>query len=709
MMPELLLELLSEELPARMQKRAADDLGRLLASELDEAGLAHGAVRVHVTPRRLVAVVEDVAARQEDLREERRGPRVGAPDKAIQGFLQSCGVSRAQCEERETGKGVFLFAVVERPGQPAVAILPDLVGSVISRISWPKSMRWSGVRWVRPLSQIMCVFDGSPIPVNLPATSDDPEGAGVPSGGNETVGHRFLAPARFPVKDFADYRIKLERAFVVLDRERRKTMIREQIGRLVEGAGLVPRDDEALLDEVAGLVEWPVSLLGRIDEEFLEIPDEVLITSMRRHQKYFCLLDKTGSLAPFFVVVANIETTDDGAVVVAGNERVLRARLSDARFFWDQDRKSTLESRIERLSDSVFHGQLGTMQMKAERLQVLAQMVSEHVPGCGEEDAGRAGLLAKTDLVTEMVLEFPELQGAMGRHYALHDGESVAVAEALRDHHSPAGPGDACPDAPVSVAVAIADRLDTLAGFFAIGETPTGSRDPFALRRAALGLIRLILENRLSIPFRELCELVVLGTKGARVAGEEEDPYTRAVSNIEWTDELFGFVAERLKVHLRDQGVRHDHVAAAFAVAGGDDLLDLVSRVRALEEFLGSEDGSDLLKAHRRAGNIVAIEEKKDGMSYDGDVDGTRLQLSEERGLADELDTASKSADAAIADGGYVEAMRAMAKLREPVDGFFDGVTVNAEDPELRVNRLRLLSRFCHTMDRIGDLSLIEG
>lgn len=708
-MPELLLELLSEEIPARMQRRAADDLGRLLASELDEAGLAHGAVQVHVTPRRLVAVADDVAARQEDLREERRGPRVGAPDKAVQGFLQSCGVSRAQCEERETGKGVFLFAVVERSGQPAVAILPDLAGAVVSGMNWPKSMRWSGIRWVRPLSQVMCVFDGSPVPVNLPAAPDPPDGAGVPSGGNETVGHRFLAPARFPVKGFADYRAKLERAFVVLDRERRKTMIREQIDRLVDGAGLVPRDDEALLDEVAGLVEWPVSLLGRIDEGFLDVPDEVLITSMRRHQKYFCLLDKAGSLAPFFVVVANIETADGGAVVVAGNERVLRARLSDARFFWDQDRRSTLESRVERLSDSVFHGQLGTMRMKAARLERLARLVSGHVPDCGEGDAGRAGLLAKADLVTEMVLEFPELQGAMGRHYALHDGESAAVADALRDHHSPAGPGDACPDAPVSVAVAVADRLDTLAGFFAIGETPTGSRDPFALRRAALGLIRLILENRLSIPFRELCEFVVAEAKGEGLSGEGEDPYTMAVSKTGWIDELFRFVAERLKVHLRDQGVRHDHVAAAFAAAGGEDLLDLVSRVRALEGFLGSEDGSDLLKAHRRAGNIVAIEERKDGVSHDGDVDGTRLRLPEELGLASELDTASRSADAAMAEGGYVEAMRAMAKLRGPIDGFFDGVTVNAEDPELRVNRLRLLSRFCRTMDRIGDLSLIEG
>ena len=708
-MPELLLELLSEEIPARLQARAADELKRLVASELDGAGLAHDSVDAHVTPRRLAVVVAGVPERQPDLREERRGPRVGAPDRAIEGFLKSCGVAREQCEERDTGKGVFLFAILERTGEAAVDVLPRVLAAAIGRMSWPKSMRWSSGRgrWIRPLQQVMCVFDGNALRVETPAAFKDAGEPQFATGGNETVGHRFLSPARFAVSDFADYRSRLADAHVILERARRKAMIRESLDELARTEGLVPRQDEALLDEVAGLVEWPVALCGRIDKAFMDVPDEVLTTSMRSHQKYFSLLDRNGGLAPRFVVIANIDTPDGGAAVIAGNERVLRARLSDAQFFWDQDRKSPLEARLDRLADSVFHEKLGTMAAKAARIERLARATADSIPGCDADAAARAARLAKADLATDMVFEFPELQGVMGRYYALHDGEDAVVADAVRDHYSPAGPGDTCPTAPVSVAVALADRLDTLAGFFAIGETPTGSRDPYALRRAALGIIRLVLENQLHLPFRALCRTVVEQARAADPAAA--DPCAAVLQDAGWIEELFSFVADRLKVHLRDRGMRHDHVAAAFAAGDDDDLLAVVARTRALAEFLASEDGSNLLMAHRRAGNIVSIEERKDGASHDGEIDDANLVQSEELTLAKELASAEAAAAAAIADRSYVDAMKAMAGLRAPVDRFFDEVTVNAEDPDLRANRLRLLSRFRATVDRIGDFSLIES
>lgn len=707
-MPELLLELLSEEIPARLQARAADDLKRLVVSELDAAGLAHDSAVAHATPRRLAVVVDGIPERQPDLREERRGPRVGAPERAIKGFLKSCGVAREQCEERDTGKGVFLFAVLDRAGEPAEDVLPRVLATAIGRMSWPKSMRWGRGRgrWVRPLQQVMCVFGGGALRVGTPASFEGAGESQFVAGGNETAGHRFLSPARFAVGGFAEYRSRLADAFVILERDRRKEIIAERIEELARAEGLVPRADEGLLDEVAGLVEWPVALCGRIDGAFMDVPGEVLITSMRSHQKYFPLLDANGALAPRFVVIANIETADDGAAVVAGNERVLRARLSDARFFWDQDRKSPLEARLGRLADSVFHEKLGTMAAKAARIERLARAIAGFVPDCDPDAAARAARLAKADLVTEMVSEFPELQGVMGRYYALHHGESAAVGDAIRDQYSPAGPGDGCPTAPVSVALALADRLDTLAGFFAIGETPTGSRDPYALRRAALGIIRLVLENRLHLPFRALCRTVVEQADAADPAGA--DPCAAALQDPKWIEELLGFVADRLKVHLRDRGMRHDHVAAAFA-AEDDDLLAIVARTEALAKFLASDDGSNLLMAHRRAGNIVSIEERKDGESYAGAVDEARLRQPEEVELAEELKSAGTLAIIAIDVGNYVQAMKAMAGLRAPVDRFFDEVTVNADDPDLRANRLRLLSRFRATIDRIGDFSLIEG
>ena len=693
-MPELLLELLSEEIPARMQPRAAEELKQAVTAALREAGLEHGAARACVTPRRLALAVEDVPNRQPDLREERRGPRVDAPDKAVAGFLRAAGATREQCEERDTAKGRFLFAVVETAGRDTTSVLPELLPGALRKMAWPKSMRWGSgdMRWVRPLERVLCVFGGEGIPL---ADLGAPRAAG-----NETRGHRFLAPASFRVSGFVDYEKKLREAFVVLDREERKAIISRKAAETAKNEGLVLREDPGLLEEVAGLVEWPVALCGRFDAAFMNVPDEVLVTSMRAHQKYFSLLNPDGSLAPRFVVIANTEASDGGAAIVAGNERVLRARLSDAVFFWDQDRKTPLESRLDRLEDSVFHAKLGSMAEKAERLSVLSGALAPFVPGCEPGEAMRAGRLAKADLVTEMVGEFPALQGAMGRHYALAHGENAAVAGAISDHYSPAGPADKCPEAPVSVAVALADKFDTLAGFFAVGETPTGSRDPYALRRAALGAIRLILENGLRLPLQEAFRTALRGYPEAiRESGERGGRSTQR--------ELRDFLADRLKVHLRDQGVRHDHIAAVQDEE--DDLVRLLLRVRALASFLDTEEGGDLLAAYRRANSIVAMEEKKDVASYDGDVDRDRLSLEEERLLETAIDGASAAAKAAIADENYVEAMKSMAALRGPVDRFFDRVTVNVDDAELRANRLRLLSRFRSTLGGVADFSLIEA
>ena len=692
-MPELLVELLSEEIPARMQARAAEELKRAVTAALREAGLEHGAARAHVTPRRLALAVEDVPERQPDLREERRGPRVDAPEKAVAGFLRSAGATREQCEERETAKGRFLFAVVETEGRDTASVLPELLPGAIRKMAWPKSMRWGSgdMRWVRPLESALCAFGGEGIRL---------ADLGAPgSAGNETRGHRFLAPDPFRVSGFADYEKKLREAFVVLDREERKAIISRKADEAAKAEGLVLREDPGLLEEVAGLVEWPVALCGKFDGAFMKLPDEVLVTSMRAHQKYFSLSKPGGSLAPRFVVIANTEASDGGAAIVAGNERVLRARLSDAAFFWDQDRKAPLESRFDRLADSAFHAKLGSMAQKAERLSALSGALASFVPGCKPDEAMRAGRLAKADLVTEMVGEFPELQGAMGRQYALAHGENAAVALAIADHYSPAGPSDNCPDAPVSAAVALADKLDTLAGFFAIGETPTGSRDPYALRRAALGVIRLILENGLRLPLQEAFRTALNGYPESISGGRDDGRSAQA--------ELREFFADRLKVHLRDQGVRHDHIAAVLD--GEDDLIRLLSRVYALSGFLDTDEGGDLLSAYRRASSIVTMEEKKDGAPYDGDVDRDRLSLEEERFLEAALDGASASAKSAIAEENYVEAMKSMAALRGPVDRFFDRVTVNAEDADVRANRLRLLSRFRSTLGGIADFSLIEG
>lgn len=699
-MAELLLELFSEEIPARMQARAADDLKRLVTAGLKDAGLEHGDARAYVTPRRLTLVVEDLPEKQPDLREEKRGPKVDAPEKAIEGFLKANGLTRAQCEERELPKGTFLFAVVEKTGAETRDVLPGLLEKAIGDLPWPKSMRWGDgdMRWVRSLERVLCLFGSDVLPLVLRNE--------IPCG-KTTSGHRFLAPDPFEVVGFADYANKLRHAFVVLDREDRKAYIAEHAVAAAKAEGLTLRDDPGLLDEVTGLVEWPVVMTGKIDDAFMDVPDEVLITSMRAHQKYFSLLNADGSLAPRFVVVANTETKDDGASIVAGNERVLRARLSDAKFFWDQDRKKKLEDGVPKLADSVFHAKLGTMAQKVERITALAGELAPYIPGCNADQAMRAAHLAKADLVTEMVYEFPELQGTMGQYYALNDGEDAVVADAIAEHYSPAGPKDDCPTTPAAVAVALADKLDTLVGFFAVDEKPTGSRDPYALRRAALGIIRLVLENGLRLPLREALMKAYWG-------------YNETVPDFEATlegghkpkileRELLDFFADRLKVHLRERGVRHDHVEAVFALGNEDDLVRLIARVDALSGFLASDDGENLVAAFKRASNIVAIEEKKDGASFDGDIAVDKLAQDEERALVDGLSASAKRANAAIDAEKYVEAMEAMSSLRAPVDLFFDKVTVNADDADIRANRLRLLSQFRSTLGQIADFSRIES
>ncbi len=694
-MPELLLEILSEEIPARMQKRAAEDLKRLVTEGLKKVRLDFDSAEVFATPRRLALVVEGLPERQPDMREERKGPKVDAPDKAIEGFLRSAGLeSLNQCEKRDTGKGEAWFVVIERSGEPTAQVLPEIINDVLVKFPWPKSMRWGTEthRWVRPVESILCLFCGET--VNGVAFNN------VVSGGT-TAGHRFLSPEPVEVFSFADYRDKLAGAHVMLDGAERRATVAVSLQKLAEGEGLTVQDDPGLLDEVSGLIEWPVCLLGTIDVDFMDLPEEALTSSMRAHQKYFALSNANGNLAPRFGFVANMTAADGGAVIVAGNERVLRARLADAKFFWDQDRRTRLADRAPALEAITFHAKLGTVAEKVQRVAALAADLSENIPGADKDAARSAALLCKADLATGMVGEFPDLQGIMGRYYARHDGESEAVAEAIADHYSPLGPNDRCPTAPVSVAVALADKIDTLVGFWLIDEKPTGSKDPYALRRAALGIIRLILENRLRINLLSVFAVAMRLHKEKNVDSEGAPGATGS--------ELLGFFADRLKVHLRESGIRHDLIAAVFALGGEDDLVRLMAKVDALGGFLSNEDGENLLVAYRRAANIVRIESKKDKTGYDGDVKSDLLAQDEERALFENFAVARSGAEDAISSERFDGAMESMAKLRQPVDAFFDQVTVNADDPVLRENRLRLLSQFATTLNQIADFSLIEG
>ncbi len=699
-MPDLLLELLTEEIPARMQPIAARELQRLTEIALQEAALRASRIETFVTPRRLTLAVAGLPKVQPAASDERRGPRVGSPEPAIQGFLKSVGlVSIDQCERRVTERGEFYFAVIKRPGQATRDVLPKLLLDVIATLPWPKSMRFPAApfRWVRPLASALCLFDGKVLKLDLGA---------VPVG-NKTEGHRFLSKGAFAVRDFRDYRAKLKRAKVVLDPKERRALIEAGLEKVAAKAGLRVQHDEVLLEEVTGLVEWPVVLMGSIDPGFMDLPPEVLTTAMRAHQKYFATVDKSGGLAPRFLMVANMAAADGGKAIVAGNERVLKARLADARFFWDQDRRVKLASRVDKLKERVFHARLGTMFEKTERIKSLARTLVPKIPGATESAVERAAELSKADLSTSMVAEFPELQGTIGRFYALADGEAVEVANAVGEHYSPVGPSDKCPSAPISVAIALADKLDTLVGFFAINEKPTGSADPFALRRAALGAIRLILDNGLRVSLRECYKNNLVDYDSQRKAGRVViDPTLQSGVLIGGLPQFF---EERLKIHLREQGIRHDLISAVFGHGGDDDFVRIVLRVRALRGFLGSPDGANLLVAYRRAANILRIEEKKDGRRYSGVPRPDLLQAAEERTLDKALHDAALSADAALKAEDFAAAMRALAALRGPVDRFFDKVTVNTDDKELRENRLRLLSQIRDTLDRVADFSQIEG
>ena len=735
-MARLLLELFCEEIPARMQARAEADLGNALTKALSDAGLGYGDVETLSGPRRLAVIIDDLAAKSDDVKEERKGPKVGAPEKAVEGFMRGAGLTSIdQAEVRsDPKKGDFYVAIIETPGRSAEQIIAEAVPDIVRNFHWPKSMRWGNgdLRWVRPLQRITCLLDDAVVPFDID---------GVVSG-NEVEGHRVHGRGPYTVSGADDYKSKLGTdGHVMLVREERRDHILTNARKVCADAGLELVEDIGLLEEVTGLAEWPVVLLGEMDPAFLDLPDEVIQLSMRVHQKYFAVRDpKTGSLAPNFVVVANIAAKDGGVKIAQGNSRVLSARLNDARFFWDNDLETPLEVMGEKLKTIDFKKELGTIADKVGRVAALARELAPKV-GADPDLAERAARLCKSDLVSEMVYEFPELQGVMGRYYALEwgrklnaafpetaktssgtqknadeaagsrisdadasasgkagslealsDAEITKVADAIRDHYKPQGPSDAVPTDPVSIAVALADKLDTLVGFWAIDEKPTGSKDPFALRRAALGVVRIVLENQLRVKMQSAMKLA-----NFRVADSFAD-----------TNELLSFFADRLKQHLRDDGVRHDLIDAVFAL-GEDDLVLITKRVDALSGFLSTEDGANLLAGYKRAANILRAEEKKDGNSYSGSVKEALLTENEEKALFAALKDGENKTSAALDAEDFEAAMAAMSNLRGPIDAFFDCVTVNADEPEVRENRLNLLSTFRSVLGRVADFSKIEG
>ena len=718
-MPELLLELLSEEIPARMQGRATEDLKRLVTEALKAQGLTVGEAQAFATPRRLALVVEGVPNKSPAVTEERKGPRVGAPEPAIQGFLKSAGLKSIgeATVVSDPKRGDYYVARIEKPSRAARDIIAEVVPDVLRKFPWPKSMRWGAdaspgsFTWVRPLHSIVCLLGDKIVPFEI---------AGIESG-NVTRGHRFHGHGPFVVESFADFQKQLRQHKVLLDATERARMIAEEAHALADEHRLRLVEDEALLTENAGLTEWPTVLMGHFDESFLIVPAECLMTAMKHHQKCFSLRHpRSGKLANRFLVVANLKAKDGGAAIVAGNEKVIRARLSDAKFFWEQDLKKKLEPMRFELKGVTFHEKLGTQWDRMERLTELSRQIAGAVDA-EPEKAGRAAQLAKADLVSGMVGEFPELQGLMGRYYAEAEHMDPAIARAVEEHYKPKGQGDAVPTHPVSIAVALADRLDTLVGFWAIGEKPTGSGDPYQLRRGALGIIRLLLGNDL--------RLRLSTALGAALNGylKQGNPHVRSAceswSNgksmihesleLAWdafhVSGLADFFRERLKVQLREQGARHDLIDAVFSLPDQDDLALVVKRVEALGKFLETEDGEHLLIGVKRAQNIIAIEEKKDKRSYDGTADPTLLTEPEEKMLHSAIQKVSVDTVAAINVENFARAMHALADLRPPVDAFFDKVTVNVDQPKLRENRLRLLSEIRAATLKVADFSKIAG
>lgn len=744
-MPDLLLELFSEEIPARMQARAAEDLQRLVGEGLAAAGLSFARAEAESGPRRLMLHIEGLSGRSADIREERKGPRVGAPEKAIEGFLRSAGLaSLDDCETRDDGKGAFHVAIIEKPGRAASEIVAELVPEVIRKFPWPKSMRWgsSRLRWVRPLHAILCVLDGAVVPFEVEA---------IASGGF-TFGHRrALDPALrgkpLPVETIDDYRRSLEAANVIVARSRRVETILGEARKLAAKEKLALVEDHGLVDENAGLAEWPVVLSGSFDGSFLDVPEEVLITSMKAHQKCFSLREaSSGKLANRFLMVANLAAADGGNTIIAGNQRVIRARLSDAKFFWENDKARGLEAMLPKLDEITFHEKLGTQGERVRRIMKLARALAPAVEA-DPDKAERAAQLCKADLVSETVGEFPELQGTIGRYIALYKGADAEVADAIGDHYKPIGPGDSAPTSPVSIAIGLADRLDILVCFWAIDEKPTGSKDPYALRRAALGAIRTILDNdirlnlwpgfvllgrqamsamlNVSLQKRVSIPIESLGKIGSIADIKEFLDNSRKASSLldgkeglkvppqDWeigrANSLMAFFADRLKVYLREQGARHDLIDAIFALPGQDDLLMIVRRVEALGRFLETDDGANLLAGVKRAQNILRIEEKKDKRAFDGEPEAKLFAEPQEKALAKVIGEVTEAARKSLEKEDFEGAMSALARLRAPVDAFFDKVTVNAPDAELRENRLKLLAQIRAVTLEVADFSKIEG
>lgn len=739
MMPDLLIELFSEEIPARMQVRAANDLKRLVTDGLVEAGLTYAGAGAFHTPRRLALTVEGVPAASKAVREERKGPRTDAPEQALEGFLRSTGLTRDQLEARDDKKGQVWFAVIERPGRAADEIVAEVLEAAIRNFPWPKSMRWGSgsVRWVRPLHSILCILTDENGARVVPLEID-----GIKAG-DTTEGHRFMAPEPFAVTSFEDYAAKLKRARVILSAEERAEKIWHDATHAAFARGLEVVEDKALLAEVMGLVEWPVVLMGEIGEEFLELPAEVLRTSMKEHQKFFSVKDKSGRIVSF-VTVANQETADDGETILAGNRKVLSARLSDAKFFWENDlrvARTDITQWTDALASVTFHNKLGSQQQRIRRIAALAREIAP-VVGADPDEAESAALIAKADLSSEMVFEFPELQGVMGEYYAQAAEFPDEIAAVAREHYQPLGPSDDVPSAPLSVAVALADKIDTLTGFWAIDEKPTGSKDPFALRRAALGVIRLVLDNDARIHLDRFIDAQLLRHQ-IDVKSEEERQLRRAlVSEIaqhgvfssavkavvdqiegdapEWiekivdhkpdmSDDLLDFLHDRLKVHLRDQGIRHDVIDACLAMPNADDLTLLVKRAEALQVFLGTNDGENLIQGFKRAHNILKQAEEKDGVEYSFGPDAKLAETDEEKTLFGALDAAEAMIGQAMKTENFAKAMATLATLRKPIDAFFEAVQVNSENEILRRNRLNLLHRISVACRSVAELTRIEG